>query len=61
MVRTTPLKEYKVDISSAESPTAQALVARPGSKMSKDNLADDDPVLLNFDAVEFKIVCRKSS
>jgi hypothetical protein len=31
MARTTPPKEEKVDTSSAEAPTAQPLVARPGS------------------------------
>jgi hypothetical protein len=49
MVRTTPPKEDKVDTSSAEAPTAQALVTRPGSKVSDDNLVDDDRDLLNFD------------
>jgi hypothetical protein len=39
---------------------AQALVARPGSKASDDNLVDDDPDLLNFDAVGSKIICRMS-
>jgi hypothetical protein len=42
MVRTTPPKEEKVDKSSVEAPTAQALVAQLGSKVSNDNLADDD-------------------
>jgi hypothetical protein len=57
MVHTTPPKEDNVDTSSAEASTAQALVARPGSKAPDDNLADDDPVLLNFAAVESEIVC----
>jgi hypothetical protein len=61
MARTTPSKEDKVDTSSAEAPTAQALVARPGSKASNDNFADDDPILLNFDMVESEIICRMSS
>jgi hypothetical protein len=61
MVRTTLSKEDKVDISSMEVPTAQALVARPGSKAMYDNLADDDPVLLNFGTMESEIVCRTSS
>jgi hypothetical protein len=45
MVHTTPPKEDKVDTSSAEAPTAQTLVARPGSKAPDDNLADEDPNL----------------
>jgi hypothetical protein len=54
MVRTTL---PKVGTSSAEVPTAQGLVARPGSKALVDNLADDDPGLLNFATVESEIVC----
>jgi hypothetical protein len=50
-----------VDTSSAEAPTAQALVARPGSKTLDNNPADDDPDLLNFTAVESGIACRMSS
>jgi hypothetical protein len=61
MVRTTPPKEDKVDTSSAEVPTAQALAAQSRSKALDDSLVDDDPVLLNFDAVESKIVCWTSS
>jgi hypothetical protein len=61
MARTTPLKEDKMGTSSTEAPKAHALVARPGSKAPDDNLADDDPDLLNFGAVEFEIVCRMSS
>jgi hypothetical protein len=61
MVHTTPSKEDKVDISSVEAPTAQALVARPRSKASDDNLADDDSDLLNFNAAESKIICWMSS
>jgi hypothetical protein len=61
MVRTTPPKVDKVDTSSMEVPTAQALVARPGSKAPNDNIADDDPDLLNFTMVEFEIICRMSS
>jgi hypothetical protein len=51
MARTTPPKEGKVDTSLAEPPppTAQALVTRSRSKVQDDNLADDDPDLLNFD------------
>jgi hypothetical protein len=40
---------------------AQALVAQVGSKVPDDNLADDYPDLLNFDAAESEIICRKSS
>jgi hypothetical protein len=61
MVRTTPPKEDKVDTSSAEVPMAQALAARLGSKASDDNLADNDPDLLNFTAADSEIVCRMSS
>jgi hypothetical protein len=61
MVNTTPPKEDKAGTSSAEAPTAQALVAQQGSKPSDDTLADDDPNLLNFDAVESEITCRMSS
>jgi hypothetical protein len=61
MVRTTPPKEDKVDTLSAELPTAPALVARLGSEVLDDNLADDDPSFLNFDPVEFKIICQMSS
>jgi hypothetical protein len=58
MVRTTLPKEEKVDKSSVEAPTAQALVAQLGSKVSNDNLADDDPNLLNFTVAEPEIICR---
>jgi hypothetical protein len=51
----------KVGTTSTEVPTAQALVARLGSKVLDGNLADDDPGLLNFAVVEFEIVCRTSS
>jgi hypothetical protein len=61
MVRTTLPKEDKVGTSSAEAPTAQALVARPRSKVPDDTLANDDPELLYFGAVESEIVCRMSS
>jgi hypothetical protein len=61
MVRTTPPKEDKAGTSSAESPMAQAMVARLGSKVLNGNLADDDPNLLNFDATGSEIVCRMSS
>jgi hypothetical protein len=56
MVRTTLPKVDKVGTSSAEVPTAQALVARPD-----DNPADDDPGLLNITAVESEIICWMSS
>jgi hypothetical protein len=61
MVCTTPPKEDKVGTSSMEAPMAHALVVRPGSKVPDDNLADDNPDLLNFDAAESEIVCRTSS
>jgi hypothetical protein len=61
MARIIPPKEDKAGTSSVEAPTAQALVARPGSKASNDNLADDDPNLLNFDMAESEIVCRTCS
>jgi hypothetical protein len=61
MVRTTLPKTDKAGTSSVEVPTAQALVARLGSKTSDDNLADDDPDLLNFAAAESEIVCWMSS
>jgi hypothetical protein len=61
MVHTTQSKEDKADTSSAEAPTAQALVARQGSKAPNDNLADDDSDLLNFNAAESEIICRMSS
>jgi hypothetical protein len=61
MVHTTPPKEDKVDTSSVEAPTTQALVARPGSKAPNDNLVDDDPILLNFITVESEIICQMSS
>jgi hypothetical protein len=60
MVHTTPPKEDKVDTSSTEVPTTQALVARSGSKAPNDNLAEGDPDLLSFDAVESKIICWMS-
>jgi hypothetical protein len=61
MVRTTPPKEDKVDTSLAEVPTTQALEVRPGSKAPDDNLADNDPDLLNFYAAESEIACQMSS
>jgi hypothetical protein len=61
MVHTTPHKEDKVDTSSGEVPTAEALAARPGSKASNDNLVNDDPNPLNFAAIESEIVCWMSS
>jgi hypothetical protein len=45
---TTPSKVYKANTSSAEVPTAQALVARSGSKASNDAPIDDDLDLLYF-------------
>jgi hypothetical protein len=61
MVRTTLPKKDKVDTSSVEAPTAQALVARPGSKASDDNLVHDDLDLLKFDAATSEIICRMTS
>jgi hypothetical protein len=61
MAHTTPPKEDKVDTSSVEVPTGQALVARPGSKAPDDNPIDDDPSLLNFVVAESEIVCWTSS
>jgi hypothetical protein len=61
MVRTTPPKEDKAGTSSVVAPTAQALVARSGSKAPDDSLADDDPDLLNFAAAKPEIICRMSS
>jgi hypothetical protein len=61
MVPTTPPKEDKVDTSSVEVPTAQALVARRRNKVSDDNLADDNPDLLNFAASGSKIICQTTS
>jgi hypothetical protein len=57
MVLTTPPKEDKVDASSTEAPTAQALVARLGSKAPDDNLTNDDSDRMNFIAVESEVVC----
>jgi hypothetical protein len=51
----------KVDTSSAEAPTVWALVTRPGSKAPDDNLADDDPDLLNHAMVESGIASWMSS
>jgi hypothetical protein len=61
MVHTTPPKEDKVDTSLTEAATAQAFVARSGSKALDDNPADNDPDILNFDAVESEIICQMSS
>jgi hypothetical protein len=61
MDRTTPPKEDKVGTSSVEAPTAQALVARPESEASDDNLGGDTPDLLNFVVVRSEIAFRMSS
>jgi hypothetical protein len=61
MARTTLHKEGKVSTSSMEASMAQALVAQPGSKALDDNLADYDPNLLSFNAVESDIIYRTSS
>jgi hypothetical protein len=58
---TTLSKEDKVGTSPVEAPTAQTLVARPGSRALNDALADDAPDLLTFGAVESEIICRTSS
>jgi hypothetical protein len=58
---TTPPKVDKVDTSSLEAPTVQALEARLGSKAADDNPTDDDPDLQNFYAVESWIACWMSS
>jgi hypothetical protein len=60
MDHTTLPKEDKVGTSSAEAPTAQALVTRSGSKASDDNLGDDDPDLLNFAIVGSEIAWQTS-
>ncbi len=60
MVCTTPPKEDKVDTSSVEAPTTQALVGRLGSKELDDNLVDNDLDLLNFTVVESEIIYRMS-
>jgi hypothetical protein len=60
MVHTTLPRVNKKGTSLAEVPTAQALATRSGSKALDDNLADDDPSLLNLTVVEFEIVCRMS-
>jgi hypothetical protein len=57
MVCTTLPKVDKASTSSAEVPTAQALVAQLGSKASDDDLVDDDPSLMNFTTAESKIIC----
>jgi hypothetical protein len=61
MVLTTLPKVDKAGTSSAGVPMTQAMVARTGRKVSNDNLADDDPDLLNFTTVEFEIVCQRNS
>jgi hypothetical protein len=61
MVRTTPPKVDKVDTSSAEAPTTQALVAQQGSKETDGNPTNDHPVLPNFIVAESWITCWISS
>jgi hypothetical protein len=61
VVRTIPPKEDKVDTSLVKVPMVQASVAQPGSKAPDENLVDDNPNVLNFDAAESEIVCRMSS
>jgi hypothetical protein len=60
MVHSTLPKVDKAGTLSVDVPTAQALVARPGSKAPDGNLANDDPGLLNFAAAESEIICRMS-
>jgi hypothetical protein len=55
--RTTPPKEEKMDTSSVEAPTAQALMARPRSEVLDDYTVDDDPSLMNLVTVESWIAC----
>jgi hypothetical protein len=50
MDRTTSPKVDKADTLSAEASTAQALVARSGSKAPDDAPVDNDPDLLNLAA-----------
>jgi hypothetical protein len=57
MDRITLPKVDKVNTSSVETPTAQTLVTRSGSKASDDAPVDDDPDLLNFVAALFWIGC----
>jgi hypothetical protein len=56
MVRTTAPKVDMVDISSAEAPMAQALVARSGSKPPDDAPIDGNPDILNSTAAMSWIV-----
>jgi hypothetical protein len=58
MDRTILPKVDKIDISSAEAPSAQALVAQLESKVSDDAPVDDDPDLLNFVTAVSWIGCR---
>jgi hypothetical protein len=58
---TTLPKVDKTNTSLVVAPTAQTLVVRSGSKVSDDNLANDDPDLLNFVMVESGIACWMSS
>jgi hypothetical protein len=61
MLHTTLPKVDKMGTSSAEVPTAQALVARPGSKAVDGNPADNDTDHLNFTTAEFEIICQTCS
>jgi hypothetical protein len=61
MVHSTLPNVDEVGTLSVDVPTAQALVARPGSKASDGNLSNDDPGLLNFTAAESEIICQMSS
>jgi hypothetical protein len=60
IVHTTLPKVDKVGTSSVEVPIAQALMARPRSKASDDDLVDDDPGFPYFVAMESKTICRMS-
>jgi hypothetical protein len=61
IVHTNLPKVDKVGTSSTEVPMAQALVAQLGSKVTDDNLVDDNPDLLNFATRESEIICQMSS
>jgi hypothetical protein len=61
IVHTNLPKVDKAGTSSTEVPMAQALVAQLGSKVTDDNLVDDNPDLLNFATRESEIICQMSS
>jgi hypothetical protein len=53
--------EDRVETSSGEALTAQALVARSRSTTSNDNLINDDLDLLKFNMAKYEIVCQTNS